>query len=81
MYNEPKEYQDPGNYMMDDRGSNLRRTDKIEALNADHNIGTNYSNKSDIQNSNWLNTSNTDPYRKRTAGSDGKVPKIIKSSN
>jgi len=67
---------------MDDKGGRrLSKTDRIDVLNSVHNKGANSSDKSEIKSSNWFNTSNLDPYRSRTVGANGRVPKIVKSSN
>jgi RHS repeat-associated protein len=81
MYDLPKNQQVPGNYMMDDRGRRLRNSDIREAIDANHNLYPNSSNRSEIQSSNWFNTSNADTYRKATVGQGGRVPKIVKTAN
>lgn len=82
MYDKPESEQSPRNYMLGYSPDNnqLRNEDVKNAIGGTHNNGQNYSNKSQITNSNWFNTSNNDPYRKRSAGSGGKVPKIVKSN-
>jgi hypothetical protein len=82
MYDKPVEEQSPGNYMLaySLENKNLRNEDVKEAIGSGHNNGSNSSQKSEIKDSNWFSTSNYYTHRSRTAGSNGKVPKIIKSN-
>ena len=81
LYNKPEKDRDPNSYMDDKGGRALSLSDYFDALNSEHNRGENSSKRSDIQDSHWFNTSNLNPYRSRTIGSDGRVPKIVKSAN
>lgn len=82
MYDIPKSEQSPRNNMLSYSQDNnqLRNDDIVTIIGSSHNNGLNYSNKNEILSSNWFNTSNNDPYEKQTAGSGGKIPKIIKSN-
>jgi len=81
LYDKPDDQRDPDNYMDDKGGRSLSHADYSEMMYYPHNQGENSSNKSEITNSNWFDTSNRDPYNHRTVGKDGRVPKIVLSKN
>jgi RHS repeat-associated protein len=79
MYNKQPSEQSPNNYMLKSSPENNQLTnDQIrEAVQATHNIGKNWSERTDIKSSNWFDTSEYDSHRERTASKTGKIPKVL----
>jgi hypothetical protein len=48
---------------------------------APHNIGNNSSQKGEVTESNFYDTSNSDPSNSATMSNDGRIPKIISDPN
>ncbi len=81
LYDEEESKQIPGNYMMRYNPLKVFPTLTVaqlqEAIQSEHNTGTNYSYEGEVRDESGSDTTERDPRKKSTKGKKGKIPKIL----